>query len=228
MTSRKTLLRSGTRATAVPRGGQASETRQKLLDAAVALFLERGYDNLRIGDITEAAGVGKGTFYLHFADKRDLLLAYFQQSRERVEAVETEAEASDMEYLTRVKHRLRAALASDGQWHKVMTFLRIAAGSDDPEVAAGARSVHMRMSLPARRDMEEAIQSGLVRDIDPDLATLAFAGVAEMLAWRIAQDDTYDGATVCDFVDDLFRHAVLRDPERASDTEAERDAGTTT
>jgi AcrR family transcriptional regulator len=47
------------------------ETRQRLLDAALEVFLRRGFDASTTAQIAEAADVGAGTFYLHFRDKRD-------------------------------------------------------------------------------------------------------------------------------------------------------------
>jgi AcrR family transcriptional regulator len=52
---------------------RSSTTRQRLLDAARAVFAERGMDLTRIDDITERADVGKGTFYYHFEGKDDLV-----------------------------------------------------------------------------------------------------------------------------------------------------------
>ncbi len=43
-----------------------------LLDAAYALFLERGDTDISIREIADRAGVAKGTFYLYFRDKDDL------------------------------------------------------------------------------------------------------------------------------------------------------------
>jgi AcrR family transcriptional regulator len=52
-----------------PRG---VETRTKLLEAAEQVFSEYGYHDASIVKITEAAGVGQGTFYLYFATKQDV------------------------------------------------------------------------------------------------------------------------------------------------------------
>lgn len=46
---------------------------QELLEAALAVFAERGYRNARIDDVAEAAGVTKGAVYHHFANKEQLL-----------------------------------------------------------------------------------------------------------------------------------------------------------
>lgn len=47
---------------------------QQILASAVALFIEKGYQNTKIIDIAEAAGVGKGTVYEYFSGKEELLL----------------------------------------------------------------------------------------------------------------------------------------------------------
>jgi AcrR family transcriptional regulator len=51
------------------------ETREKLLDAALRLFLKGGYSTVSTADIAAAADVGAGTFYLHFEDKPAILRA---------------------------------------------------------------------------------------------------------------------------------------------------------
>ena len=47
--------------------------RQELMDAAVRVFKDKGISRSTISDITEAAGVAKGTFYLYFDSKENLL-----------------------------------------------------------------------------------------------------------------------------------------------------------
>lgn len=47
----------------------------ELMGAAQALFLEKGVDATTISEITEAAGVAKGTFYVYFPSKHEMLQA---------------------------------------------------------------------------------------------------------------------------------------------------------
>lgn len=49
--------------------------RERLIVAAVDLFFEHGYDATTVAQIAERAGVTKSTFFRHFADKRELLVA---------------------------------------------------------------------------------------------------------------------------------------------------------
>ena len=54
----------------------------EILDAALAVFAERGYRNTRLEHVGEAAGVTKGTIYHYFANKEDLLLRAIEHRRE--------------------------------------------------------------------------------------------------------------------------------------------------
>lgn len=54
-----------------PAGGR----RDELLEAAEELIVERGLSALTVDDVTSRAGVAKGTFYLHFSSKGELLSA---------------------------------------------------------------------------------------------------------------------------------------------------------
>lgn len=47
--------------------------RQELMDAAVRVFIDKGIARTTVSDITQAAGVAKGTFYLYFTSKENLL-----------------------------------------------------------------------------------------------------------------------------------------------------------
>jgi AcrR family transcriptional regulator len=52
---------------------RAAETRLKLFRRALQLFAERGFPNVTVEDITEAADVGKGTFFNYFKSKDHVL-----------------------------------------------------------------------------------------------------------------------------------------------------------
>src|SRR5208337_5407407 len=52
---------------------RAAETRIRLFRCALHLFSERGFQNVTVEDITEAADVGKGTFFNYFETKDHVL-----------------------------------------------------------------------------------------------------------------------------------------------------------
>lgn len=84
----------------------AMETRAKLLDAAEALFSEKGVTQTSMMQVAEKAGVTRGAIYHHFENKMDLIeylmgrvTLPFDEMREQV------AEGSEFDPLIEVKQR---------------------------------------------------------------------------------------------------------------------------
>src|ERR1700730_1130803 len=55
---------------------RSSQTRERLFRAALDLFAQRGFADTTVEDITNAADVGKGTFFNYFPSKDHMLLAF--------------------------------------------------------------------------------------------------------------------------------------------------------
>jgi AcrR family transcriptional regulator len=62
------------------------ESLAKIKKAARKLFVERGYHATRPQDIAREAGLGHGTFYLHFPDKRACFLSFVDDARQELDA----------------------------------------------------------------------------------------------------------------------------------------------
>jgi len=75
---------------AAPEGARGAkrrlESRKRLLAAARRLFVSKGYHATRPQDISREAGLGHGTFYLHFEDKRACFLAFVDEARAELDA----------------------------------------------------------------------------------------------------------------------------------------------
>ena len=66
----------GTRGAAgVETGPEARPTRERILDVALDLFIEKGYDGTSLREIAEKLGFTKAALYYHFASKDDILMA---------------------------------------------------------------------------------------------------------------------------------------------------------
>lgn len=62
----------GSQQTEPRRVRKPAQRKQDILDAALSVFAERGFEAARLDDIATRAGVAKGTLYLYFADKEKL------------------------------------------------------------------------------------------------------------------------------------------------------------
>lgn len=67
-----------------------TSTAERILDAALELFADQGFDRTSVGDIEEAAGLSRrsGGFYRHFDSKRDVLEAVIDRHAEKNEQLD--------------------------------------------------------------------------------------------------------------------------------------------
>src|SRR5262249_27629264 len=77
------------------------ETQQRILSSALQLFSTRGFVETTVEDITEAADVGKGTFFNYFPTKDALMIAIFEHVGQQF---------AQLQASVAVTHNVRAAL----------------------------------------------------------------------------------------------------------------------
>lgn len=90
--------RTATNATQPPsrRLRRSAEIRERLFRAALDLFAYKGFADTTVEDITEAADVGKGTFFNYFPSKEHILLAFGEMQLGKLESAIAEARESDV------------------------------------------------------------------------------------------------------------------------------------
>lgn len=74
----------------------SAELRERLFRAALVLFGKKGYAQTTVEDITEAADVGKGTFFNYFPTKEHILMAFGEMQLGKLEAIVRDAQQSDL------------------------------------------------------------------------------------------------------------------------------------
>jgi AcrR family transcriptional regulator len=97
--------------TAIPiatRGRHPQDSRTRLLAAARKLFVERGYHATRPQDVSREAGLGHGTFYLHFADKQACFLAFVDEARAELDAALSRHSSGATDLATAVRGTLQS------------------------------------------------------------------------------------------------------------------------
>src|ERR1700683_3298939 len=91
----KPAVSSARRSPARPSHGRrerrTTETRERLLRAALDLFARKGFNETTVEDITESADVGKGTFFNYFPSKDHILLAFGEMQLAKLQSAVEEA-----------------------------------------------------------------------------------------------------------------------------------------
>ncbi len=161
---------------------RADERPQELLDAALAVFVERGFAAARLEEVAKRAGVSKGTVYLYYAGKEALLKALVQSAivpqLEHVEALAREHSGSSRELLIKMVSAMWLGIALSPL--SGIPKLMLSEAGNFPELARFfLEAVIQRHWALLRRVMEEGMASGEFRPLPADLAVRIF--VAPMM-----------------------------------------------
>jgi AcrR family transcriptional regulator len=75
---------------------RSKDVRTELLDATDRLLSAKGYKGMTIDDLAQEVGIGKGSVYLHFKSKEDIVIAHIGRIFSRVKSRLEEIEISDI------------------------------------------------------------------------------------------------------------------------------------
>jgi len=156
------------------------ETRRRLLEAAERVFADLGYHDASIVKITEAAGVGQGTFYLYFASKKEVFDELVRDLNRRVRFAMKEASSQGTT-------RLEAELLGFGAYFRFTAehpaLYRIVRQAEfvSPEML---HYHYEKLADGYVEGLRESIARGEVGDIDPEVTAWALMAAGEMLGMR--------------------------------------------
>jgi AcrR family transcriptional regulator len=156
------------------------ETRTRLLEAAEQVFGELGYHDASIVKVTEAAGVGPGTFYLYFASKKDVFDELIRDMNRRVRHAMKEASS-------RGTARLEAELLGFGAYFRFTmehpAIYRIIRQAEfvSPEML---EFHYEKLAEGYVEGLRESMARGEVGDIEPEVTAWALMAAGEMLGMR--------------------------------------------
>ena len=98
----------------MPRNKYPEETVKIILDAALKLFLEKGYEKTTILDIVgEMGGLTRGAFYHHFKSKEELIFALNDKLFEAIDPFEKAKKRTELNGMQKIKWALNAINANE-------------------------------------------------------------------------------------------------------------------
>lgn len=162
--------------------------RQRLLDAALAVFTEHGYSDTAVDQVARASDTSKGGLYFHFPSKQALFLALLDESSaallSRVEA----AMARETEPLERGDAALREVLAAFGEHRLLARLLLVEAVGAGKEFNERLQAMHGAFARMIAGCFDEAIALGQLPPFDTTIAAYAWYGAINqtVLRWLLA------------------------------------------
>jgi AcrR family transcriptional regulator len=169
---------TGTDGRELKRRGQ--ETRGRLLEAAEQVFGELGYHDASIVKITEAAGVGQGTFYLYFATKKDLFDELVKDLNVRVRQAMTEGARQGTTRREQERLGFKAFFRFTAEHPALYRIIR-QAEFVSPEML---RYHYDKLSEGYVVGLKQAMASGEIAAGDPEILAWALMGIGELIGMR--------------------------------------------
>ncbi|GAA2988121.1 AcrR family transcriptional regulator [Microbacterium terrae] len=168
---------------AVPRRGRPGYDRAQVLEVAVTLFNEQGYDATSVADLAAKLGLTKSALYHHFDSKEQLLALALDQALSELEGVLDQPAAHDGTPAERLAAVLRGAVHVLVDELPAVTLLLRVRGNSDVERAALERRRAFDHRVTAL--VAEAQSAGQLRaDVDDAVATrLVFGMVNSLVEW---------------------------------------------
>ena len=182
-----------------PRPDVSEERKDQILNAAEGVFTQKGFSKARMDDIAEETGLSKGTLYLYFKSKEDLVIAILDriflgafkqlETRRSIEASATEAISQFTEEAIRDYKKMLHMMPI------AYEFLALAFRNKTVQKALTQYfKYYMEVLVPI---IQHGIESGEFRQVDAQEVAIAAAAIFEgtVLLW------VYDNSLV-----DVERH----------------------
>jgi AcrR family transcriptional regulator len=186
------------------RRGRPGHSLDSLLDVAVALFNERGYDAASMEELAARLGVTKSAIYHHVPGKVELLRLALDRALDALSAVTAEPGAVTGRAIDRLEHVVRGSVrVLAAELPSVTLLLRVRGNSPVEQAALARRREFDRVVTDLVRAAEE--QGDVRPDVDPAVTSrLLFGTVNSLTEWyrpggSLTADDLADALVATTF-----------------------------
>ncbi|SHM51764.1 transcriptional regulator, TetR family [Anaerosporobacter mobilis DSM 15930] len=150
------------------------QTQEKIVEASIKLFIEKGYEQTTIQDILDALNLSKGGLYHHFKSKEEILEAVKQKRAQY--AADMLHDLIDNTKAANAKEKLKKILYQWGastQTHSFDTIL--SSQSNNPHFVMGALQNAVNQDAPIiSKLIEEGVKDGSIQTTEPALCAEIF------------------------------------------------------
>ena len=190
-----------------PTTARGEATRQRVLEAAEQVFGARGYHGASVTEITRAAGVAQGTFYLYFRGKKEIFLDLVDDLGDQLRQVTMEASIDTPSYADAQKRGFHAFF-DFARHHRHIYRIIQECDRVDPTTY---RRFYSMLAETYRAGASEAASRGELGDIDPEVLAYCLLGVGHFVALRFLQWDEQMTAEVQDATIGFVQRGSRRD-----------------
>lgn len=156
--------------------GRSELRRERILEAALAVFTRRGYRDAAMDDIASASETSKGGLYFHFPNKQAIFLALLDRMAALLMTRAEAAIAAETDPLARVDAALGVVLDTFGSHRQLARLFLVDAPGAGREFNQKLFEIHRSFAELIARHLAEAIDTGAIAPLDTRVAGMAWFG----------------------------------------------------
>jgi AcrR family transcriptional regulator len=173
----------------------ADITRQKLLEAALRVFSDKGFAATRLSDIGEAAGVTRGAIYWHFGNKKELFITLFREQMDPFFELIKNILHEDTTPLTKIEkvmHSFFEKLKKDRDFlaHQHLDSMEKQTRVEIPEIYDCMQARRKKFSQILIKIIKDGVDAGEIRkEIEPEAVTSMIATMVAGYGFLIGREE---------------------------------------
>jgi TetR/AcrR family fatty acid metabolism transcriptional regulator len=173
-----------------------NETRQRILNAAINVFSQKGYHNTRVDEIVAASNSSKGAVYFHFPSKQDIFLGLVDEFAILLENRLTIVIDQQQSGIQQVNSALQICLETFGEYRKLAKIFLIQAVGLGTVFEEKRQEIHNRFVRLVKGHLDRAVLEGDIPPIDTEIAAYAWMGAINevVIRWVYTGEPTPDRA----------------------------------
>ncbi len=151
-------------------------TKQRILDAAIDVFSDKGYNGALVDDITKLSDTSKGAFYFHFPSKKSIFKALLGTLVERIVAEVDKAIEDKAGAELKIEAALETVLQIFSRHEKATRLLFLEATGLGKTFDREVFDAHQKFATVIAGHLQSAIDDGSIAPLDVNLTAYAWLG----------------------------------------------------
>jgi AcrR family transcriptional regulator len=174
-----------------PEERQVVDRKQRIIDNASDLFAAKGYHGTTIDEIVQATGIAKGTFYIYFDSKEELLLEVIKRlidtTFQKIDRMLQKEKEKDV--VTSIELKGQGFLELYLEKSEIL-YMLIGETVGNPRLMGQLKEVYEQLAETIEEDLRVGVECGEIYPYD-DLKTIAYAliGMGQTLAILLSVSD---------------------------------------